>query len=174
MRLLLAIALLLPMTCSAGAVFKCKGANGATVFSEKPCGADAQEVKLRADPVQAATTPESAAQAREAEASTVARNTIGIQARKCRDAANYSVTSVSNSRIAGYRQRIAALEARIATRANNLAGATWESGMRQEIAALQQSISTEQASADQLLSAEIARCDQEEQRQLQKFEEKPQ
>ena len=48
MRTLLICAALMASPAFAGQVFKCKEANGGTVFSPTPCGKDAKEVTLRA------------------------------------------------------------------------------------------------------------------------------
>lgn len=64
--------IVLALACSgahaADAIFKCKAADGSTVFASKPCGADASEVKVRPAP-----TPDPAAPA--PVASTVAPTT---------------------------------------------------------------------------------------------------
>lgn len=58
-----------------------------------------------------------------------------------------AVWTSANRRIKDSETRIAALDRRAAQARNNLAGATWEAGMREEIAGLHQAIATERATA---------------------------
>src|SRR5690606_33297720 len=51
-----AMLMLLP-GLAAAQVYKCKGKSGETVYSEFPCDASAQPMKLRDDPVAAAAAP---------------------------------------------------------------------------------------------------------------------
>jgi hypothetical protein len=135
-------------------VYKCTDADGSPVFSQNPCGNDAQviEVKTVAPPEDQLLAAGEEAQAR----STI--RALDLQENECVRRAERAAHSASGRRVYQYQKRIAALEARIARAANNFAGATWEAGMREEIAGLHQSIATERAGADAVVASAITRC----------------
>lgn len=132
-------------------VYKCAGPGGSTVYSQAPCGANAQEVQVRNS---APPTNDGSDRNRAAVAQSVALSSAGIAERNCIQRAESDILGPSNRRIGDYQRQISSLNSQMARANNNLAGATWQTGLRNQIASLQQSIATERASADaQLLTA---------------------
>lgn len=141
-------------------VYRCKGANGETAFSSKPCSPDAKPITLRhSAPASGGDTS-----GQSGEADMAARGSVAIREQQCIRSADASIRDPAADRIAGYRARIRTLENGLRYAQNNQAGATWSAGLRQEIAALQQSITTEETSAETLAQAAYQRCRDERQR----------
>ena len=154
----LAIALLWPAAATAQ-VYRCKGASGETVFSQAPCGGDAQEVKVRAS--RAATAVDGEAPR------AVAGPDLSdgpIAERVCLQNREAPIIRSSNQRLADYQRQISGLNSRIAQANNNLAGATWEAGLRSEIAGLQQAAASERASQATQLAGVRTQCAEERRR----------
>ncbi len=137
-------------------VYKCKGASGEAVYSQRPCGPQAQELTVRATKAASVSAGEAANR------STVFRSTdlsdASIAERNCVASSRSSIYSPVDSRISGYQRQIAELNAAASLAKNNLAGATYESGIRTQLAALQQSISSERQAADASMSQARQRC----------------
>lgn len=134
-------------------VYRCTGANGEVAFASKPCGTDASPVVLRSS---APATGDNTAV--RAQADLAARGSITLREQQCLRAADDNIRTPAGTRIAGYRARIGKLENALRYAANNQAGATWSSGLRQEIASLQEAITTEEVSAETLAQAAYVRC----------------
>ncbi|WP_305806459.1 DUF4124 domain-containing protein [Stenotrophomonas sp. YIM B06876] len=145
--------LLFASAASGAEVYRCKGKSGATIYSESPCEAGAQPLKLRDSRlagISEATT-------------TTAADTPGIDADDARDAersctasATASIYGPSNDRIAGYQQQLLALRQQL-----DSAGADNAAAVRARMAALRQSISGEHASAHAQDAAARRRCAQQ-------------
>lgn len=142
---------------AAQTVYKCVDANGAPGFSQRPCDADPARVTTMS--IKPVGREDPAATARVADLSRV--QLLNAAQRECVERGATGHVDSSNARIRGHEQRIAQLEARASRARNNLAGATWESGMRQEIAALRTAISDEHHSRASLVASVQGRCAQE-------------
>ena len=155
--------LVLPGALAAQTIYKCAGAHGVQVFSQVPCGVEAEEVQLRvAEPTEADRT---AAAQRLARPGVVA---LDGDERVCLDRAHRTAHDSPSRQLRAYRQRLAALERRARYTNNNLAGATLEAGLREEIAGIHQAMATIQMSAEQAYQAGAQRCrDQRARRERQ-------
>ncbi|MGH8038927.1 MAG: DUF4124 domain-containing protein [Pseudomonas sp.] len=147
------------LACSneaAAQVYKCKGASGEAVYSQRPCGAQAEEMKVRSSKAASSTAGEAATRA------AVYRSTdlsdAAIAERNCLASSSSSIYQPVNSRIAGYQRQIGELNAAAARAKNNLAGATYEAGIRTQLAGLQQTIATERQAADASMNLARQRC----------------
>lgn len=129
MRSVLLLAALLSGPAFGQKVYKCTDERGTTVFSQRPCSADPSKVST-VDTSSALKTGTGGSVAEQGEFA--AMNEVD---RRCR----VRLDNIAGT-YAGRRQRIAneiaALEARARRANNNLAGATLESGIRQQIAGL--------------------------------------
>lgn len=141
---------------AAAQVYKCKGANGEAVYSQQACGSQAEEMKVRSSKVPTANAGEAATRA------AVYRSTdlsdAAIAERNCLSSANSSIYQPVNSRISGYQRQIGELNAAAARARNNLAGATYEAGIRTQLAGLQQTIASERQAADASMNLARQRC----------------
>jgi hypothetical protein len=136
-------------------VYKCRGADGALTFSQQPCGDHAETVTIKAHEPSAADRAQAAARLR--------MSSVGLDGeyRICVDRAQRSIGGSTGRSINANNARIRQIEGRIRMTNNNLAGATLEAGLRQEIAALHQANAALQASADEALRAAETQCQQE-------------
>ncbi|PJK00812.1 DUF4124 domain-containing protein [Lysobacteraceae bacterium NML91-0213] len=174
-RLLLGAMLLLVSATAQGQIYRCKGAGGATTYSDKPCGADAELREYRAPRApEASGEPDSNVRAI---LQSNEMSSIAIAERRCLGNAESDIYRPVNSRVAGYQREIQQLERQLSGANNNLAGATYGSGIRNQIAALHQSISTERAAADTQMAAARQNCSQQrrdaESRTREKFTTTP-
>lgn len=158
-------ALLLPPGEAAAQVYKCKGKSGETMYSEHPCDANAQPMKLReqrpATPLPAAyvpPAPEASAQTSESDATPYAGGAPDIEAaraaeRECTAAATASIYGPSNDRVASYQQEMGALN-------EQLVGADAERSraIQARMSKLRQAIGNENTHAHQLVVAARRRC----------------
>lgn len=140
-------------------VFKCKGANGEVVYSQHACGTGAQEVRVKSS--RPATRTDGEIANRDAVFRSTDLSDSSIAERNCVASARSSIYGPVESRIAGYQRQIAQLNRELSTAANNLAGATFESGIRGQISGLQQSISTERMTAESSMNSARQRCSDE-------------
>lgn len=154
-KFLVLLAMLAPGAAMAQTVYKCKAADGSTVYAQQPCGKDAEarEVKGQGVPSDVGDTS-----AREAMARNTATRNSAMTEDSCVASATQRAWRPANANIRTHEQRIAALNADIRRANNNLAGATWQAGLRQEIAGLQQAIATERATAQSLESTGRQQC----------------
>ncbi|WP_448130692.1 DUF4124 domain-containing protein [Stenotrophomonas rhizophila] len=141
---------------AAGQVYKCKGPGGETVYAQNPCGGSAEQVKLRSN--RPATRSDAELANREAVFRSTDMTDIAIAERNCLSSANSSIFGPVNSRAAGYQRQITALHGEAATAKNNLAGATFQAGIRSQIAALQSTVSAERQGADSAMAISRQRC----------------
>lgn len=154
MKRLLFAALLLPAAAPAQTVYKCT-INGQTAYQQQPCADDANATTLQFK------------QRKEETAGTdaylrlsrnVKLNDINRTGDECVAEANRRIWYQANRRIARLDQQINRLRLNILRANNNAAGASWEAGMRSEIAGLEQAIATERTSADALVMEAEQRC----------------
>lgn len=152
------LAMLAPGAAMAQTVYKCKAADGSTVYAQQPCGKDAEAREVKGQGVPTDVGDRSTFE-------TIGRNAAASRAqaaeRSCIAASEDFAWRPANAAIEGHERRIAALNYDIRRANNNLAGATWQAGLRQEIAGLQQAIATERASAQSLATAGRQRCAEE-------------
>lgn len=151
----LAVGLLMAQGAAAQ-VFKCKGGNGETVYSQHPCGPQAQEMKVRAAKAPSVSAAEVAN--RDAVYRSTDLSDAAIAERNCLASSRASIYPSAESRIAGYQRQIAGLNASAERANNNLAGATLDAGIRAQISGLQQSITSEHQVADTAMNAARQRC----------------
>lgn len=137
-------------------IYKCKRADGSTEYAQQPCGADAQEVRVRTAP--AASNEGAGSSNQQAIQQSTALSSAAIAERNCVIRAEGDILGPTNRRIAGYQSQIDGLNQQLATANNNLAGATWSAGIRGQIAGLQQSVASERTSADGQLTTARQGC----------------
>jgi len=124
---LLFVAILLSLPAAQADIYKCKDAHGQTVFSQLPCAPDAQ--KITVDTTQPTQAQAEATQ--EANAQNRKLSTDGDEARRMQGARNRVQQLVSERD-----NEIAALRHKKSYAANNLAGATWEKSISDEMQAV--------------------------------------
>lgn len=167
MRVFVLTLLLLLLPASAAAqVYKCKGKSGETVYSEHPCDARAEPMKLRDTPVSAPAPqqPEASegssgnegdappapadsrelAEAREAE-------------RSCISTATASIYGSSNDRVGTLQQQMGVLSEQLAAAED----AQRSKALRERMATFRQAISREHASAHAQMNTARRACVQQ-------------
>ena len=149
----IAITLFMPIAAPAAqTVYKCKQGD-ITVFSPQPCGKDAKEVDTSA-----------ALRTGTADNKALEQISASVKDSNCRrDAARYTVGAADDRIVAMQRER-RALEVELSKANNNLAGATYESGIRTQIAQLQATMSKERSDANSAYRAALAECDKQRDR----------
>ncbi|CCP10880.1 Keratin, type I cuticular Ha5 [Stenotrophomonas maltophilia SKK35] len=155
--ILLAVALMAGGAPLASAqVYKCKGASGETVYSQNPCAAGAEPMKLRS------TRPSTESAGEASNRAAVYQNTAladaGIAERNCVQGERSRIYGPLESRSQQMGRQIAELNRQLATAGTQLAGATQDSGIRAQIASLQQSMSAERVAADTQMSNAREQC----------------
>lgn len=151
------------LPATAQTVYKCVATDGTPTFSQRPCSADpAQVTTIEVMPVGRA---DATAVARAAELSRTQH--LDAERRACIARATEGHLQNSDDRIRNHRRRIADLEAQARRARNNLAGATWEAGLRQEMSALTAAISDEHSTRAAIIAAAQARCDEAHARALE-------
>lgn len=147
---------LLSAPACAQTVYKCKDDSGVVVFSQRPCAADPAKVETvdTSSALKTGTGGSVAEQSEFAEANEVRR--------RCENRLNAIAGRYAANRDRISRQ-ISALEWQAGRARNNLAGATYNSGIRQQIAGL----ATERGALASAEAAEMeaarGRCDAEQQ-----------
>ena len=152
-----AMLMLLP-GLAAAQVYKCKGKSGETVYSEFPCDASAQPMKLRDDPIAAAAAPVTDGTGtpapQENNVSAPAAGEVDRSAeRECVANATASIYGPSNDRVAAHQQQMAMLNEQLAG-----ADAQRSQALRARMATLRQAITREHANANTLVNAARRRC----------------
>ncbi|WP_240796957.1 DUF4124 domain-containing protein [Stenotrophomonas maltophilia] len=151
------VMLLLGCTPLASAqVYKCKGASGETVYSQNPCAVGAEPMKLRSTRASTETAGEASNRA------AVYQNTeladAGIAERNCVQGERSRIYGPLEARSQQAGRQIAELNRQLAAAGTNLAGATQDSGIRAQVASLQQSLSAERVAADTQMSNAREQC----------------
>ncbi|KAA9003500.1 DUF4124 domain-containing protein [Stenotrophomonas cyclobalanopsidis] len=141
---------------SSAEVFKCKGASGETVYSQDPCSAGAAPMRLRSN--RASTESAGEAANRAAVYQTTELADAGIAERNCLSSEQSRIYGPVNVRGQDVSRQIAALNRDLAKASNNLAGATYEAGIRSQIASLHQSQTADRTSADTQMAEARRRC----------------
>lgn len=141
---------------AAAQVYKCKGASGETVYSQNPCAVGIEPMKLRSNRSSAETAGEAANRA------AVYQNTeladAGIEERHCVQGERSRIYGPLDSRGQQVGRQVAELNRQLTATNANLAGATQDSGIRAQIASLQQSLSAERVAADTQMSSAREQC----------------
>lgn len=154
--LLGAVLLIGVMPLASAQVYKCKGASGETVYSQNPCAAGAEPMKLRSSRGSAESAGEAANRA------AVYRNTgladAGIEERNCVQGERSRIYGPLESRSQQVGRQVADLNRQLAAPTGTLAAATRDSGIRAQIASLQQSLSAERVAADTQMSNAREQC----------------
>ncbi|HHV7321188.1 MULTISPECIES: DUF4124 domain-containing protein [Stenotrophomonas] len=137
-------------------VYKFKCASGETVYSQNPCAAGAEPMKLRSSRSSTETAGEASNRA------AVYQNTeladAGIAERNCVQGERSRIYGPLESRSQQVGRQVAELNHQLAAAGTNLAGATQDSGIRAQIASLQQSLSAERVAADTQMSNAREQC----------------
>lgn len=164
MRVFVLPLLLLLIPASAAAqVYKCKGKSGETMYSEHPCDARAEPMKLRD---QAAATPANSASnadGQPATATTAAPAAGGTAAealeaeRSCISTATASIYGSSNDRVGTLQQQMSTLNEQLAQATD----AERSQALRQRMATFRQAISREHASAHTQMNTARRACIQQ-------------
>lgn len=157
---LVAVAAAWPGVTLAQTAYRCTGPDGTPIFSQNPCADDAEEIQIKVVAPPQGELDAAGERARDLAARVTLENDEAACVRRAEDRAYRPL----NSRVSQLQRRIADLEAQIARRANNLAGATWEAGMREEIASLHQAIATERSTASGLAASYRAQCAEDRRR----------
>jgi hypothetical protein len=153
-----ALALLATAAHADRKIYSCRDAAGNAVFSPQPCGADSKEVAIDAGHAGNDTQPQSSD----------AINAIsdGVADSDCRREAKKNSVYSNDATIQDLERRKKNLADQASYANNNLAGATYESGIRQQIGDLdiaisqeRTRISAENAKVDSDYRAAVAECD---------------
>lgn len=139
---------------AAQSVYKCETPAG-TVYSGQPCAAagspQMQELDLPATaPVVGDGMTRAEREMLDDYQDGLRRDHRQAAERRCVNSRMAAAKDATAARIDGYQARIASLRRNLRRANNNLAGATWGNGLRQQIAALQGSISAEKSALTQL------------------------
>jgi len=134
-----AAALLLAAGAPAWAINKCTGPTGKTVFQDMPCAGQGAEVTV--NPASGYTAPPQAA-ASDAAPVTEAQRINAALAKRERDIRKRELERAIDENTERCEQEQATLQARKSNARNNLAGATWEQSISQEMQAAAQRCDT--------------------------------
>ena len=157
MRLLALTLLLLLLPASAAAqVYKCKGRSGETMYSEHPCDARAEPMKLRDQ-----TGSNGAASASSPVATPAAGSGTPAEAleaeRSCISTATASIYGSSNDRVGTLQQQMGMLNEQLAAAQD----AQRSKALRERMATFRQAISREHASAHTQMNTARRACVQQ-------------
>lgn len=152
MRSIFLLVLLLATSVNAQSVYKCTDANGTTIFSQRPCSADPAKVQS-VDVSRSLKSGTGGAVAEQGEFSAMNEARRRCAVRESDIGARYRAQNARLSR------QIAGLEYRMSFASNNLAGATMESGIRQQITGLITARSALVGAEAQELQAAREQCD---------------
>ena len=157
---LLMLLLLLPAAASAQ-VYKCKGKSGETAYSEHPCDANAQPMKLREErpaapppPMEPAAQETSPLRESDSTPAPAAAEPDRTAERECIANATASIYGPSNDRVATFQQQMAMLNEQLA----NAPDAQRSQALRARMANLRQAIGREHAHAHEQVNSARRRC----------------
>ncbi len=128
------VPMLIISTIASADIYKCKDARGQVTFSQMPCAPDAQKIIVK--------TPEPTAEDREQANATMEKNNAMVEAQQEARRINAAKNRVDEL-IAERDAKLQQLRIKKLYAANNLAGATWEKSISEEMRAV-----TEQYNAD--------------------------
>ncbi|KQN99368.1 hypothetical protein ASF01_07450 [Stenotrophomonas sp. Leaf70] len=157
---LLTLLFLLPDSASAQ-VYKCKGKSGETAYSEHPCDASAQPMKLRDErpaaspPPMMESAPQESSPLRESDAAPAPAAALDRSAeRECIANATASIYGPSNDRVATYQQQMTMLNEQF----GNATDAQRSDALQARMVNLRRAISREHAYAHEQVNAARRRC----------------
>ena len=158
----LTLLLLLLPASAAAQVYKCKGKSGETAYSEYPCDANTQPMKLRNEPSGGTAVPASSSGAEAIDEpsphsdSSAARDDEGDRAaeRACIATATASVYGPSNDRVGNLQQQLSALNEQLAATADPQRS----QALRTRMGTLRQAITREHATAHTQMNTARRRC----------------
>lgn len=155
----LPLLLLLVPASAAAQVYKCKGKSGETMYSEHPCDARAEPMKLRG---QAAANPAGSASSADSQpaAATAASGSPAeaLEAeRSCISTATASIYGSSNDRVGTLQQQMSTLNEQLAQATD----AERSQALRQRMATFRQAISREHAAAHTQMNTARRACIQQ-------------
>ena len=159
MRAILLIFLACSTASHAQTVFKCAAAGGRTVYQQTPCADEASTLEARPIREQSASTqPGGAPDARTAMARNVELSRSEDELSRCLGSARVRAYSGADARTADLQAQKRELLNRTRFANNNMAGASWEAGLRSQIAGIDAAIATERSAADALFSQQRQQC----------------
>lgn len=162
MRAIASVVLLLAVSVAQGqAMYKCKTASGRTIYQQQPCAGSATEVERREIKADPAGDAQAGVSAQAAMMRGVAMTDIDYETSACMGSASRRVFGPMERRVANLEGEKQALLRQTQQANNNLAGASWESGLRSQIAGLDSAIATERAMADATFSRERSLCQEQ-------------
>lgn len=129
-------------------IYRCKDAHGSTIYSQMPCTSDGkgqEEIELKNEK-SAERTPEESARVEDLQRRGAMVSIASREAACIRNGID-NVWRPVNARIRQHEGQISQLEADTRRARNNLAGATWEAGLREQISGLHQMIALERQTA---------------------------
>lgn len=158
----LTLLLLLLPASAAAQVYKCKGKSGETAYSEHPCDANTQPMKLRNEPSGGTAAPASSSGAEAIDEpaphsdSSAGRDDEGDRAaeRACIATATASVYGPSNDRVGNLQQQLSALNEQLAATADPQRS----QALRTRMGTLRQAITREHATAHTQMNTARRRC----------------
>lgn len=162
MRVFVLTLLLLSLPASAAAqVYKCKGKSGETVYSEHPCDARAEPMKLRESPVSAPAPQQMTIEGEGEPAPAPADSRELAEAREaersCISTATASIYGSSNDRVGTLQQQMGMLNEQLAAAED----AQRSKALRERMATFRQAISREHASAHTQMNTARRACVQQ-------------
>lgn len=167
MRVFVLTLLLLLLPASAAAqVYKCKGKSGETMYSEHPCDARAEPMRLRESAAPAPAPPQPAAtegeREAEGEATTPPADSSELAEareaeRSCISTATASIYGSSNDRVGTLQQQMGVLNEQLAAAQD----AQRSKALRERMATFRQAISREHASAHTQMNTARRACIQQ-------------
>jgi hypothetical protein len=171
------IALAFSAPATATSVYRCVGANGEVAFVSTPCHEGAERVKIRGEPATTATdTPKDPASQPQRPSGQVSelemaeRGNIRLREQRCMANASDAAWRSTNAAISRHQASIAAAERNLARARNNLAGATWDAGLRSQIASDTSAIAQLEMSAAERESTMQQQCRDQAQREIDDLE----
>lgn len=144
---------LAPPALGSQAIYRCKGKNGEVAFVASPCDEESKPIEMRGakpDPPVAESKAEQLVAPQNqltGEARMAAEGNIRLREQRClTNASDQAWSGVARS-VERRRANIRWLENQIDRANNNLAGATWEAGMREQIGSQIEAIAIEEDGA---------------------------
>lgn len=166
MRTLLICAMLIASPAFAGQVFKCKDANGGTIFSPTPCGKGAQEVTLRAGTQGVDAVAPGVPQSAPTKVDAIRDISDGVADSHCRDDARNLYIAPSTSSLVQAQAELRRLEERSWVGGSASTRQILSETDQAHMASLRSLIATEQFSADatrmnsqKRVDEALAKCD---------------
>ncbi|WP_241772681.1 DUF4124 domain-containing protein [Stenotrophomonas pictorum] len=162
--IVLTLLLLLLPASAAAQVYKCKGKSGETAYSESPCDARAQPMKLRDEPPAAPSGPApttEAAATGEVQPATPASTTSATEQEAARAAERSCIANVTASIYGPSNDRVSVLQQQLSTLNDQLTATTdpqRTQALRTRMGTLRQAITREHGNAHTQMNDARRRC----------------